>query len=158
MTISLSLTVRDLDITDLADLDWSGGPQHVSAVADAVAASADGEVAVLAICLPNGRLVACGGVDFRLQRDAGQLWMLSVHQRLRSSGLGTELIGALEARTLAAGRSVSRVTAELDNPPAARLYRRLGYVATGSVLESWPLSRDTTYVTGCTVFERRLIG
>ena len=69
--MDVRLSFRDLEPADLNDLDWSGGPEHVRAVAEALEASYAGEVALLVGCLPNERLIAIGGVDFRPSEDAG---------------------------------------------------------------------------------------
>ena len=66
--MELRLRFRDLEPADLSDLDWSGGPEHIRAVAEALEASYAGEVALVVGCLPNDRLVAMGGVDFRPSR------------------------------------------------------------------------------------------
>lgn len=150
------LTVRDFQLSDLTDLDWSGGPAHQAAVAAAVQASLVGDVALVAAALPNGRLVAMGAVDFRPRDDAGEIWMLSVDEAWQSMGLGSSLVDALESRVRGRGRSVATLGVELDNPRAAALYRRLGYRQTGSALDSWPLDDGTTYVTVVRVMERRL--
>jgi ribosomal protein S18 acetylase RimI-like enzyme len=154
--VQLDLTVRDLEAEDLGDLDWSGEAEHVTAVAEALMASYAGQVALLAVVLPNGRLVATGGVDFRVSAGAGTLWMLSVHETFQGLGIGTTLIGALEDRIRQAGLRTARMTVEHDNPRAAALYRRLGYVEVGSALESWPVTGGRTYVTVTTVLQRRL--
>ena len=71
--MKLRLTVRDLEPPDLADLDWSGGAEHVRALAAALQAGYAGEMAVLVIALANQRLVAVGAVDFRPEPGAGVL-------------------------------------------------------------------------------------
>lgn len=155
--VKLRLRVRDLEAEDLGDLDWSGGPEHVQAVAEVMQAVWEGDVESVVIALPNGRLVAHGAVDFRKSPDHGEIWMLSVHETLQSLGLGTRLIAALEAHVLARGLSRARLSVEHDNPRAVRLYRRLGYAASGpSVVQSWAVGGGRTYVTVCTVMERRL--
>ena len=75
---------RDLEAADLSDLDWSGGREHLRAVAAALEASYANEVALLVGWLPNDRLIAMGGVDFRQSEVAGHLWMLAVHERFQS--------------------------------------------------------------------------
>lgn len=154
--MQLTLTVRDFQPEDLSDLDWSGGPEHVMAVAEAVEACSVGDVAMVAITLPNGRLIANGAVDFRKTAHAGELWMLSVHESFQGMGVGTHLIAALEDRVRQRGRGAARLGVEHDNPRAAALYRRLGYVEVGSVLESWPVAGGRTYVTVCTLMEHDL--
>lgn len=154
--MKLRVSVRDLQPADLGDLDWSGGSAHIRTVAAALQESFAGNAAVLVMELPNGRLVAMGGVDFRPDPGCGRLWMLAVHHRLQSLGLGTRLIAALEDRILRRGRSWARLTVELDNPRAAELYARLGYRELGPVVERWPRDDGTTEVAACTLLERDL--
>jgi ribosomal protein S18 acetylase RimI-like enzyme len=155
--MELRLRFRDLEPADLGDLDWSGGPEHIRAVAAALETSYTGDVALLVGCLPNDRLIAMGGVDFRPSQDAGHIWMLAVHERFRSLGLGAQLIGSLELKIIDHGRPLARMLVEHDNPRARALYERLGYVETGATLDSWPVAGGRTYVTACTIMERRLV-
>jgi ribosomal protein S18 acetylase RimI-like enzyme len=153
-----SVRFRDLEPEDLSDLDWSGSAAHLTQVAGSLGRAYAGEVVLLVGTLPNGRLVALGGLDLVHTPGAGVLWMLAVHETLQSLGIGTALVAALEVRARAAGLETARLTVEHDNPRAARLYRRHGYREAGSVLESWPFAAGRTYVTACTVLERSLAG
>jgi ribosomal protein S18 acetylase RimI-like enzyme len=155
--MELRLTFRDLEPADLADLDWSGGPEHIRTVAAALEATYEGKIALLVGCLPNDRLIAMGGVDFRLSEDAGHIWMLAVHERFQSLGAGAQLIAALEKKIIDQGRPLARMLVEHDNPRARLLYERLGYSEAGATLDSWPVAGGRTYVTACTIMERRLI-
>jgi ribosomal protein S18 acetylase RimI-like enzyme len=155
--MQLTLNLRDLQPDDLGDLEWSGGPEHIVALAGALQASFTGEVALVVVELANGRLIANGAVDFRRDPDVGRLEMLSVHETFQDLGVGTWLIRALEERVRAAGRSKAELTVEHDNPRAGALYRRLGYREVGSALESWP-SAGGTYVTVTTVLQHDLEG
>lgn len=157
-TMEIPLVIRELEPEDLGDLDWSGGAEHLNAVAELLQWCWTGEAASVVIVLPNGRLVAHGAVDFRKSADYGELWMLSVQETLQSLGLGTTLIGALESRVRDRGLDRVRISVEHDNPRAARLYRRLGYREIGARVEAWPVAGGNTYVTVCTVLERRLAG
>lgn len=154
--VDLTLTVRDVEPADLADLEWAGESEHLRAVAAALAASYAGDVVLLAVTLANGRLLACGGVDFTKTPGAGLIWMLSVHERFQGLGVGTLLVQELESRIRVAGHHRARLTVEQDNPRAAALYRRLGYSEVGSRVESWPVSGGRTYVTVTTVMEHDL--
>jgi hypothetical protein len=60
--MDLRLSFRDLEAADLSDLNWSGGPDHIRAVAAALEASYAGEVVLLVGSLPNDRLIAMGNV------------------------------------------------------------------------------------------------
>jgi ribosomal protein S18 acetylase RimI-like enzyme len=97
-----------------------------------------------------------GGVDFRTSDEAGNIWMLAVHERFQSLGVGTELITALEQRIIDHGRPMARMLVEHDNPRARTLYQRLGYSEAGAALDSWPVAGGETYVTACTIMERML--
>jgi len=154
--MELTLSFRDLEPADLSDLVWSGGPEHIRAVAEALEASYVGEVALLVGYLPNDRLIAMGAVDFRLSDDAGSIWMLAVHERLQSLGAGAQLIAALERKIIDQGRPLARLLVEHDNPRARVLYERLGYSDAGATLDSWPVAGGRTYVTACTIMERTL--
>lgn len=154
--MELALTVRDLEPEDLTDLDWSGGAEHLTAVAQVLSLCWSEQAASLVIALPNGRLIAHGAVDFRPSDAYAEIWMLAVHQTFQSLGVGTMLVQALEEATRDRGMDRARLTVEHDNPAAHRLYRRLGYRACGSRLESWPTAGGDTYVTVCTVMEHRL--
>jgi ribosomal protein S18 acetylase RimI-like enzyme len=154
--MKLRVVIGDLGPTELGDLDWSGGAEHVHAVSAAVQASFAGEVTVLRAALANGRSVGLAAVDFRPEPDAGLIWMLAVHERFQSLGLGSRLVRAAERRIAAAGRDRSRLKVEHDNPRARGLYLRLGYRERGAVLDSWPVAGGRTYVTACVLMERRL--
>ena len=154
--MEIPLTVRDLEPEDLTDLDWSGGAEHLHAIAELLQLCWSGEAASVVIALPNGRLVAHGAVDFRRSADSGELWMLAVHETLQSLGLGTALIAALEQQIQARGVGTARLSVEHDNPRAYRLYYALGYRDCGSRIECWPNAAGDTYVTVCTVMERPL--
>ena len=154
--MDVPITVRDLEPEDLPDLDWTGGPEHLQAVARDLSISASGGLAQLVVALPAGRLIAFGAVDFRTADQSGTIWMLSVHDAWQSLGVGTLLIKALEKRILAVGRNLARIGVEHDNPRARALYLRLGYRESGSVLESWPIGAGRRYVTICQVFAKKL--
>jgi len=154
--VKLRLTVRDLESSDLTHLDWSGGSQHVRAMAEALQASWGGDLAALVIALPNERLAAVGVVDFRPEPGAGVLSKLAVHEHLQSLGLGTRLVAALERRVRRHGLTLARLTVEHDNPRALALYRRLGYREVGSRLETWPVAGERSYVTVSRVLEHDL--
>ena len=152
--MDLAVTLRDLQATDLTDLDWSGGQEHIRAVAIALEAAYEGEVEVIVAELGNGLLVGLGAVDFRPDPAAGTIWMLSVHERLQSLGLGTAVIRDLEERVARRGLRAVRLLVEHDNPRAKALYERLGYVESGTAIDAWPVAGGRTYVTSCALLQR----
>lgn len=156
--LPIELTVRALEVTDLADLEWSGGPQHITALATALERSYAGEADLVVIFAPNGLSIAVGAVDYRKRPGGGELWMLSVHDRWQSTGVGTVLITALEDRVRARGLSTATLGVEHDNPRAAALYRRLGYRDTGTELDGWPLADGRSFATVCRTMTKDLFG
>jgi len=154
--MKLRVTFRDLEPTDLGDLDWSGGAEHLRAVSEALQAAYAGEVALVVATLKNDRLIGMGGVDFRHDHGVGRIWMLAVHETVQSLGIGSRLIMELENRTVAAGRSTARLLVEHDNPRARLLYTRLGYREVASVVDGWPVAGGRRFVTVSTVMERAL--
>lgn len=154
--MAIEVTFRTLEPSDLVDLDWSGGAEHLTAIAEVLPLLVADEADYLVGVLPNGRLVAAGGADLRPVPDGGVLWQLAVHPLLQGLGIGTALVAALEQRLRTRGRREARLTVEHDNPDAARLYRRLGYREHGSAVESWPVAGGRHYVTVTTVLRKRL--
>lgn len=149
-------TFRDLEPGDLADLEWSGGAEHLTAIAEQLPKMVAEEVEFVVGALPNGRLVAAGGADLTASAEIGVLWMFSVHPSLQNLGIGTAMVAHLEDRLRARGRREARISVEHDNPDAARLYRRLGYREHGSAVESWPVADGRRYVTVTTVMSKPL--
>lgn len=129
---SLPLQIRDLEPADLADLDWSGGPEHLRRLAESLGAAATGQVALLVGALPNARLIALGEVDFRIEAGVGTIGMLAVHETLQSLGVGTRLIAALEHRAAASGCHRVRLTVEQDNPRGGESVRPARLCRTGA--------------------------
>jgi ribosomal protein S18 acetylase RimI-like enzyme len=60
-----------------------------------------------------------------------RLYSLAVAERARGSGLGTQLLHALEQGALEAGRLYMRLEVDKRNAAAIRLYEKLGYHAFG---------------------------
>ena len=152
----LDVTFRDLEPADLTDLDWSGGSEHLTAVAEVLPLMVADDVEYVVGVLPNSRLVAAGGVDLRPSPNAGVIWQLAVHPLLQRLGIGTALIADLEQRLRRRGLTEARLSVEHDNPDATRLYRRLGYGACGSAVESWPVAGGRRYVTVTMVMSKFL--
>jgi len=62
---------------------------------------------------------------------------LITHPAVRSCGLGTRLVAALEGRIRARGLRAATLAVETGNPRARKLYERLGYVVVGQSHQSW---------------------
>src|SRR5215472_11251120 len=122
-----SLAVDDLTPADLGRIAWSGGPMHVSAVAEALERAERGEADYLAVRSPDGWPVSIGGVDYLAHAGAGTLWQLATHWELTGLGIGTCLIAALEDRIRVRGLPWAMLGVEESNPRAWALYDRLGY-------------------------------
>lgn len=154
--VFVPLTVRDLVVDDLpAACAWAGpGPGEAP---DRVRR---GEVDYLAVCSPSDFPVALGGVIYTEIPGAGVLWQLSVLPALRSCGIGTILIHALERRIRARGLDRAELGVEESNPRARSLYERLGYVAYDRQPDSWDqLAADgstSRYETMCTLMRKQL--
>ena len=103
--ITVPIAIRDLVVSDLDGMGWSGSPSHLSSVRAELDRVASGAVEYLAACtasdLPVGKL----GIDYTLAADAGTIYQAAVHPALQSCGIGTLLVGAAERRILARGRS-----------------------------------------------------
>jgi ribosomal protein S18 acetylase RimI-like enzyme len=154
--LELALTVRDVGPEDLVDLEWSGGPSHLTALAEAMQRGFADETALLMVTAPNGVVVAVGGVDFTRRPSSGDLWMLSVRGGWQSLGVGSILIAELEHRVRSRGLPQATLSVEHDNPRAEALYRRLGYVRTGTELDSWPIGQGRSYATVCFTMAKKL--
>ncbi|GAA3717776.1 hypothetical protein GCM10022204_42130 [Microlunatus aurantiacus] len=154
--MTIDVTFRALEPADLAELEWSGGPEHLTAIAEVLPLMVADEAEYVVGELPNGHLVAAGGADLRPVPEAGVLWQLAVHPLLQGLGIGTALVAELEDRARRRGRTEARLSVEHDNPAAHRLYRRLGYREHGSAVESWPVADGRRYVTVTTVLRRPL--
>lgn len=154
--VLVRLNIRDLTVDDLpAACSWAGpGPK------EAPDRMRRGEVDYLAICAPSGLPVALGGIIYTEIPDAGTLWQLSVHPALRSCGIGTILINALEQRIRDHGLNRAELGVEESNTRARSLYERLGYIAYDRELESWdetaPDGSTSRYETMCTLMRKQL--
>ena len=146
--------MHGMTAADLDEIAWAGGPTHRRYVAEALA-RCPVEVEYLTVCGPADLPLALGGIDYVARVGVATIWQLMTVPALRSGGLGTLLIGALEAR--AAGRGVTRVglSVEVTNPRAHILYDRLGYQ--GVELEDVSWDTDTgLYSTRCVVMTKDL--
>jgi ribosomal protein S18 acetylase RimI-like enzyme len=132
-----ALVIDDLRPEDLARLGWSGNPEHLRSVDQALGRVASGEVEYLVVRAPGGEPVAKGGIDYTKHEAAGTLWQLVTHDQLRSLGLGTCLIAEAERRIRRRGLPWAILSVEDDNPRARALYARLGYAAWRQETAAW---------------------
>lgn len=153
--VVLPLIVRDLISADLPAAAWAG-----SGPAEALERARRGEVDYLVVCQPSGFPVATGGVDYTLVPGAGTLWQLSVHEAVRSCGIGTILIEAAEQRIRSRGLQRAELGVDDQLPRPRGLYERLGYIAYGSEPGSWPQDgpdgTSTLYQTTITLMHKKL--
>jgi ribosomal protein S18 acetylase RimI-like enzyme len=157
---NVPLTVRDLAEADVPHLvGLSSGP-GLAKMPEHLERARRGDVDLLVVCPPSGLPVAKGAVSWDEKPDAGVLWGLRVRAELRSLGIGSVMIEAIEGRIRARGLSHAELAVEEDNPRARALYERLGYVAHGSEPASWdqqePDGTIRKYETTCTLLRKDL--
>jgi ribosomal protein S18 acetylase RimI-like enzyme len=155
-----ALAVDDLGHEDLALLAWSGSPLHIDSIAKALARAPAGEVEYLVVRAPDGAPIAKGGIEHADPHGPGKLYQLATHPELRSHGIGTHLVGALEGRIRARGIESAWLSVEVSNPRARALYERLGYEAFAEEKDGWesqdPDGRRYWKETRLTLMRRRL--
>lgn len=156
--IVLPLTVRDLTVEDLQASGWSG--LDLVHRTETLERAQHADIDYLAVVPPSGVPIATGGIDYTKPPGAATIWQLSVDTALRSCGIGTILITALEDRIRARGLRWAQLGVD-DNASRPRaLYERLGYVVCGSELGSWdqeaPDGAITRYETTITLLRKEL--
>lgn len=159
--VLLPLTVRDLTLDELHPGIWGWSDTHLAGTIESLERARRGEADFLAVCPPSGIPVATGGVDFAKPSGIATLWQLSVDAPLRSCGIGTVLIHALEDRIRARGQTVAELGVDEKESRPRALYERLGYVVTGREAGAWDEeSVDGTvrrYETMVTVLRKQLL-
>jgi GNAT superfamily N-acetyltransferase len=124
----LSTTVPDPTGAPVAEVT---DPDEVTALLDVVAPDSfarpgtPGVEAWLGLRDGDGRLVAVGAA-LRQPDGTGHLRGIAVHPDARGHGLGHALSAELTLRAMA-GTGISSLGVYVDNEPALRIYRRLGY-------------------------------
>ena len=155
-----ALEVDDLRRFDLALLGWSGSPLHIRSIAKALDRVTSGEMDYFVVRAPTGEPIAKGGIDYRDGHGPGKLWQLATHPELRSLGIGTFLVGALENRIRSRGISVAWLGVEVNNPRASALYQRLGYRPFANENARWEAQDEKGntfwYETDLVLMRRRL--
>jgi len=130
------LTVLPLDADELPLIAWSGSALHLEHVAKQLERVASGDVDYLALRV-DGVPVAKGGIDYAVEPGAGTIWQVATHPELEGLGLATRLVRACEERIAGRGLSPVRLSVELDNTRARRLYEYLGYQVCGETPDEW---------------------
>ncbi|MDX6240061.1 MAG: hypothetical protein QOG10_4881 [Kribbellaceae bacterium] len=159
--VVVPLTVRDLTEEDLPACGWYGTATDLAYVAEAIERARRGEVDYLAVCPPSGLPVAVGGADYTKPPGAATIWQLSVQMAMRSYGIGTILMTALEQRIRARGLRWAELGVDDNDSRPRALYERLGYVVSGSEIGSWDQDAVdgsvTRYETPITLMRKELI-
>jgi ribosomal protein S18 acetylase RimI-like enzyme len=156
--VVIPLTVRDLLVADLATLGEA--PSKVVAMRKELERVGLGEADYLAVCTPSGQPAGFGAVDYTKPAGGATLYQLSVLEPLRSCGIGTILIQALEERIRARGLRLAELGVDDASPRPRGLYERLGYVVSGSETGSWdvdaPDGSVARYETTITLLRKAL--
>jgi len=158
--LAVAVTVRDLNVGDIAMLGWSGSPTHLASVREQLGRVQSGQAEYLAACLPSGTPVGKLEIDYAREASAGTLCQAAVHPILQSCGIGTLLVRVAEQRISARGCATAELAVEQENPRARALYERLGYAAYGEEPDEWdaegPDGRVVRYHTICTLMRKSL--
>lgn len=158
--VVLPLTVRDLTADELYPGIWGWSDTHIAGTIEAIKRARRGEVDFLAVCPPSNIPVATGGVDFAKPSGVASIWQLSVDPPLRSCGIGTMLIEALEQRIRDRGQDLAELGVDEKQSRPIALYKRLGYVVTGREPGGWdeeaPDGTVRRYETMITVLRKTL--
>lgn len=158
--VVVPLTVRDLVAEDLYPgfSGWTG--THLAGTFEVLERAKRGEVDFLAVCPPSGIPVATGGVDYAKPSGVPVLWQLEVDAPLRSCGIGTVLVQALEERIRGRGLTLAELGVDENAARPRALYERLGYVVVGREPGGWnretPDGTVTRYETMITVLRKTL--
>ena len=131
------LHVRPLTRDDLVSITWAGTPTHLRHVAAELDRVASGDVVYLAVCGQTDLPLAIGMVDFTRRPGAGNLEQLVTMSAVRSLGLGSKLVMALETAIRERGLTRATLNVEGDNDRARGLYERLGYRVVGREALEW---------------------
>ncbi len=139
LTISLPIIIRPCQRQDLHDLEWFGAlSRYRNLIANTFERHEKGQVIML-VAEANHFPIGQVWVNLEKKRadSIGILYALRVLAPLQNAGIGTRLIGAAESLLLERGYRTAEIGVEKDNPPAKRLYERLGYQVIRENLEEW---------------------
>lgn len=122
----MTIEVRRARAADAARLAASE-PAGADVAASHLRSQEAGE-SIFLVALEGGEPLGSGVL---VPGDVPELRHLFVGEAARGRGIGAALIGAAEREAVAVGATLLEVGVGVDNPRAAALYRRLGYVETG---------------------------
>lgn len=137
--VSLEITIRQSEDTDLCALEWYGlFSEHRELIQETYKRQRDGEVVMLQADL-NGFPVGQLWLDLARKKNesAGILWALRVFPFLQNHSIGQRLLAAGESELSARGFSWAEISVEEKEPRAASLYLRLGYKPTVMIHEEY---------------------
>jgi ribosomal protein S18 acetylase RimI-like enzyme len=133
-----STSIHEATDDHIRSIDWATSSIQADAWMRECRRARTGEATFL-VAITGGVVVGKLSIDWIRRPDVAWIWMVSVSPQWQNRGIGTSLVAAAELR--ASGRSV--VAAELavddDNPRAAALYERLGYVFVDAHSERRPI-------------------
>lgn len=89
------------------------------------------ESAALVVAAAGPRIAGYAAVLFRRRSRVARLYSIAVAADFAGRKLGRHLLGAAEAQALRRGCERLRLEVRLDNPAAAALYRKAGYLGIG---------------------------
>lgn len=160
--VVLPLTVRALTADDLYPGVFGWSDTHLAGTYQAIDRAARGELDFLAVCPPSGVPVATGIVAYSDASGIPGLEQLSVEPPLRSCGIGTILIEALEQRAIDRGYKEIQLGVDVNKSRPQALYERLGYQVVGQDHGAWdeetPDGEVRRYETTITVMRKSLMG
>jgi putative acetyltransferase len=145
---------RDSDAWDLVGLVagcWSEYPGCILDVHGeepdllAIASAYESKGGRFWVAEADGRLVASIGVAPAPSADAVLLQKLYVARSARRRGLGSRLVGLVEAEAQTRGAATVELWTDTRFEPAHRLYENLGYARNGATRELHDLSHSVEY-------------
>lgn len=136
LDIALTVTIRDLLMSDLGSVSAFSSPSHDLSVKEHLERVATGEVRYFAAALPSGVVVGKACLDFRGER-APQVTKASVHGLFQNLGIGAALLAACEDEARRRGCEAIHLGVDDRDPRPIHLYRRAGFEVTGTGPESW---------------------
>ena len=136
LDMSITITIRDLVISDLDAVEEFSSPSHVASVREHLERVERGEGRYFAAALPSGIVVGKACLDFRGER-APQVTQAAVHGLFQNMGIGTALLEACEDEARRRGYPAIHLGVDDRDPRPVSLYRRAGYQVVGSEPGSW---------------------